>query len=92
MRQEQIKEFFGDVSTLAEHDAVNSPKHYQLDSGKESKDVYPELLGKEATVAGYKQAVIKYLMRYQDKNGAEDLDKAIQYIGFIKELEYGGVK
>lgn len=92
MKPEQIKEFFGDVSTLAEHDAVNSPNHYQLDSGKELKDVYPELLGKESTVAGYKQAVIKYLMRYQDKNGAEDLDKAIQYIEFIKELEYGGAK
>lgn len=32
---------------------------------------------------------IKYLMRHRDKNGAEDLDKAIQYIQFIKWYTYG---
>ena len=29
--------------------------------------------------------VIKYVTRYKDKNGVEDLDKAIHYIEMIKE-------
>lgn len=77
------------TSCLSGHDPVTKPAGYQLESGKELKEVYVDLFGKDATIAGYKQAVVKYLMRYQDKNGAEDLNKAIQYIGFIKELEYG---
>lgn len=32
---------------------------------------------------------IKYLMRHRDKNGIEDLEKAEQYIKFIKKYEYG---
>ena len=32
---------------------------------------------------------IKYLMRHRDKNGIEDLEKAEQYIRFIKKYEYG---
>ncbi|MHD0286828.1 DUF3310 domain-containing protein [Weissella tructae] len=87
-----IKPVFKPGTIEDNYHPVTKPAGYQLDSGKELKDVYPELLGKEATVAGYKQIVVKYLMRYQDKNGAEDLDKAIQYIEFIKELEYGGAE
>jgi len=32
--------------------------------------------------------VIKYVTRYKDKNGSEDLLKAIQYIQFLLEDEY----
>lgn len=33
--------------------------------------------------------VIKYLMRYKDKNGIEDLKKAKHYIDLLIEFEYG---
>lgn len=33
--------------------------------------------------------VIKRMMRHKDKNGVEDLDKAIHEIQLIKELVYG---
>jgi hypothetical protein len=33
--------------------------------------------------------VIKYVTRYRDKNGAEDIRKAIHYLNLILELEYG---
>jgi len=33
--------------------------------------------------------VIKYVMRYKDKNGLEDLKKARRYIDMIIEKEYG---
>jgi len=33
--------------------------------------------------------VIKYLMRYREKNGLQDLKKAKHYIDLLIELEYG---
>ena len=33
--------------------------------------------------------VIKYVVRHKNKNGVEDIDKAIHYLELIKELEYG---
>ena len=33
--------------------------------------------------------VIKYLMRYKDKNGLQDLQKAKHYIDLLIEFEYG---
>lgn len=36
--------------------------------------------------------VIKYITRYKDKNGEEDLKKAKHYIDLILEMEYGNDK
>ena len=36
--------------------------------------------------------VIKYICRYKDKNGIEDLKKARHYIDMILEKEYGVFK
>jgi hypothetical protein len=33
--------------------------------------------------------VIKYICRWRDKNGLEDLDKVIHYVELLKELENG---
>ena len=33
--------------------------------------------------------VIKYITRYKDKNGVEDLKKVKHYVDFILEFEYG---
>ncbi|WP_371190527.1 DUF3310 domain-containing protein [Weissella viridescens] len=69
-------------------DPVKKPKGYQLPSGKELKDVLPDLLGDDGTVEAYKFNAIKYLTRFQVKNGHEDLMKAIEYIKMIDELLY----
>lgn len=34
-------------------------------------------------------AVIKYVCRHENKNGREDLDKAIHFLEIMKELYYG---
>ena len=34
-------------------------------------------------------SVIKYIMRFKDKNGEEDLNKAIKCIEMMKEFYYG---
>ena len=33
--------------------------------------------------------VIKYITRHKEKNGAEDIKKAIQYLEFILKYQYG---
>jgi hypothetical protein len=39
---------------------------------------------------GYMEAnVIKYVCRHKDKNGADDLKKAIHYLEMLLQLEYG---
>jgi hypothetical protein len=39
---------------------------------------------------GYIEAnVIKYVCRHRDKNGADDLKKAMHYLELLLQLEYG---
>ena len=33
--------------------------------------------------------VVKYVTRHKDKNGAQDIAKAIHYLNLILELQYG---
>lgn len=35
-------------------------------------------------------SVIKYVTRHREKNGREDLEKAIHYLQLLVQLEYGG--
>lgn len=60
------------------------PHHYKTKS-MECKEVIAVMTeGLNGVDAYYMGNVLKYLYRYADKNGAEDLDKAITYIGFLK--------
>lgn len=44
----------------------------------------------QANDLGYEEGnVVKYITRHADKGQSEDLKKAIQYIAFILEDEYG---
>ncbi|MCW0953263.1 DUF3310 domain-containing protein [Weissella ceti] len=56
------------TSCLSGHDPVTKPAGYQLASGNELKDVLPELVGRDDTIAFYRGSAIKYLMRYRAKN------------------------
>lgn len=70
------------------NDAIN-PSHYKSASGLETIDVIRAftdgLNGVEAFCIGN---VIKYVTRYSNKNGVEDLKKAREYLNYvIKEYE-----
>lgn len=64
-----------------ENDNVNHPSHYQGVGGLEASDVIKEftadLTGYDAFCAGN---AIKYILRWNHKNGKEDLRKAKWYI------------
>ena len=70
-------------------DMVNHPSHYKAKNGMEVIDVIEaftaNLEGYEATHTGN---IIKYICRWKEKNGLEDLKKAQWYLErLIKNIE-----
>jgi hypothetical protein len=78
--------FSDGAATVAEtpHDPVNKPAHYQR-GGIETIDYIRATLGPAGFEAYCVGNAIKYLSRYRDKNGAEDLRKADVYLGWAIE-------
>lgn len=70
-----------DASSKQAVDYVNHPPHYQTAAGLETIDVIEAftegLTGAEATNTGN---VLKYMCRWKNKNGLEDLKKARWYL------------
>lgn len=68
-------------------DNINHPARY-CRNGVECIDIIgavtANLMGKEAVCIG---CAVKYLFRFKDKNGVEDLRKAIRYIEMAIEIE-----
>jgi hypothetical protein len=77
---------------LYEYDTVDKPKHYMLfeEEGIEVRDVLEKLVSKIDFIptglftSDYVQ-MMQYLMRFMDKNGAEDLKKARWYLDKLIE-------
>lgn len=71
----------GDIIISEEPEMVNHPAHYQSKNGIEVIDVMAafteNLVGIEAVDTSN---VIKYICRWKDKNGLQDLQKAKWYI------------
>ncbi|MEX5397194.1 DUF3310 domain-containing protein [Streptococcus sp. ZJ93] len=74
---------------MQQFDNVTKPKHYQGKYGLEAMSVIDNFVGDLAGKAAYCWGnVIKYLLRFQKKNGVEDLKKARQHLDWlIKEME-----
>lgn len=83
-----VKTVFKPEQIEDKYNPVTNPVGYQLANGKELKELLPDLMGKEQTAGFYKGNAIKYLTRYREKNGREDLEKAKQYIDMLIALEY----
>ena len=65
------------------------PDYYRGSDGKDLFDRFEAgLLSREETIGFYKANAIKYLTREANKNGEEDLDKALTYIGRLKQFKY----
>lgn len=70
-------------------DAVNSPMHY-ASGGIEAIEALEACMSPEAFRGFLKGNVIKYVWRYENKNGLEDLKKAKWYLKaliFAMEME-----
>lgn len=67
-------------------DKVNNPSHYKGKFGLEAIDVVRNFAGYLTAVQGfYWGNVIKYLLRFQGKNGLEDLKKARKNLDWLIE-------
>lgn len=51
--------------------------------------IQPMVFFFENKIPAIEASVIKYVLRHENKNGVEDLDKAIHLLGVLKELRYG---
>ena len=73
---------------VKENDNVNHPKHYQSKNGLEVIDVIDaftdSLTGMEAVCTGN---ALKYICRWKNKNGIEDIKKAIWYLNKLIEVK-----
>lgn len=70
-------------------DMISHPDHYTWKGVECIKLIEAMTWGMSGIGAYYMGNAIKYLYRYLKKNGAEDLDKAIQYITMLREYRYG---
>lgn len=69
-------------------DVVQKPKHYNLGKVECIEAIESAIVGKNGLEAVYVGSIIKYLWRYEAKNGLEDVKKAKWYLDrLIKELE-----
>lgn len=69
-------------------DNVVSPNHYTSDKGFEVFDVQEAFIHElKGMAASYWCNVIKYILRFQMKNGVEDLKKARYYLDKLIEKE-----
>lgn len=66
-------------------DLINHPNHYTAYSREVIDTMQGDMTPEEFT--GYlKGNVIKYISRYQGKNGVEDLNKAIWYVTRLRDF------
>ena len=72
--------------TMVREDKIDKPKHYQGAFGLEAIEVVRNFAGKLTAVQGfYWGNAIKYLLRFQGKNGLEDLKKARKNLDWLIE-------
>lgn len=85
-------EKYAEYMTAKKADMVSHPAHYQSETGMEAIDVIEaftfDLKGIEAFDTGN---IIKYICRWKNKNGVQDLKKAKWYlehlINHVEKLE-----
>lgn len=70
-----------ELGKIESEDNIISPDHYQSDKGFEVFDVQEAFIYElKGMAASYWCNVVKYILRFQNKNGVEDLKKAKYYL------------
>lgn len=67
-----------------EVDNVNNPHHYAGSCSLECIEVMKVCCGLEAVIHFCLCNAFKYMWRYKNKNGAEDLDKSRWYLNYVE--------
>ena len=97
-RKEELKELAKKIITTdilelkdtENNDNIISPKHYTSDKGIEVFDVQEAFIHElKGMAASYWCNIVKYILRFQRKNGVEDLKKAKYYLEKLIDEESG---
>nr|DAN25365.1 MAG TPA: nucelotide kinase [Caudoviricetes sp.] len=75
----------GDETVTELHDSVNNPSHYQGRYGMQSIDALRNFMTPEQLKGFYLGNALKYQLRFQKKNGLEDLKKARKNLDWLIE-------
>lgn len=65
---------------------VNHPNHYKGNTSLECIDCMKLVLGHKGTLDFCLGNAFKYMWRYKNKNGAEDLEKAEWYLDYAEHM------
>lgn len=77
-----------EVTDLMNDESIMKPTYYAGDDGKDLFDRFESgLMTRQETIGFYKGNITKYVTRYAEKNGVEDLKKAQVYLGRLIEFE-----
>lgn len=68
-------------------DNVHNPKHYQGRNDLEAIDVHRNFMNDEQLTGYHLGNTLKYILRYRQKNGIEDLEKAKVHMDWLIEKE-----
>lgn len=78
---ETIKNRPIEINRVTTSDNIKSPNHYVSENGIEVFDVQEAFIHElSGMAASYWCNVVKYILRFQRKNGVEDLKKAKYYL------------
>ena len=74
---------------VKQYDTINNPSHYHGKNGMEAIDVIENFIGDLAGKAGWAWGnSMKYLLRFQKKNGIEDVKKpSAIWCGFLRRSQ-----
>ena len=92
-RAKQLQNIHGTPFTIEEVDLSESDeeltntKRYGMADGRQLFDHIEEMLTPEEIRGIYKFNVMKYTLRYREKAGIKDLNKAIVYLNQLKGFE-----
>ena len=76
------------INSVTTKDNIISPNHYASDKGFEVFDVQEAFIHElKGMAASYWCNIVKYILRFQRKNGVEDLKKAKYYLEKLIEEE-----
>ena len=77
-----------ELGKIESEDNIISPNHYASDKGFEVFDVQEAFIHElKGMAASYWCNIVKYILRFQRKNGVEDLKKAKYYLEKLIEEE-----
>ncbi len=84
MMTQKLYEYTGDSVHTSTVETVHGPKHYQ---GDECILAMEKMLGHDEFRGFLRGNIFKYMWRYKDKNGIEDLRKANWYLDRLIKFE-----